>query len=50
MVMNRPDDAVKAFQRILPQIKQQPPLMADYAEALAAAGDLTARAPGSTMH
>jgi len=40
MVMNRPDDAVKAFQRILPQIKQQPPLMADYAEALAAAGDL----------
>lgn len=40
MVMNRPDDAVKAFQRILPQIKQQPQLMADYAEALAAAGDL----------
>ena len=40
MVMNRPDHAVKAFQRILPQIKQQPPLMADYAEALAAAGDL----------
>lgn len=40
MVMNRPDDAVKAFNHILPIIKQEPQLMADYAEALAASGDL----------
>ena len=40
MVMNRPDDAVKAFGHILPLIKQEPQLMADYAEALAATGDL----------
>ncbi|MEN9903011.1 MAG: hypothetical protein RL651_1675 [Pseudomonadota bacterium] len=40
MVMNRPDDAVKAFGHILPLIKQEPQLMADYAEALAASGDL----------
>lgn len=40
MVMNRPEDAVKAFSHIQPEIKKQPPLMADYAEALAAAGDL----------
>lgn len=40
MVMNRPDDAVKAFSHILPIIKQEPQLMADYAEALAASGDL----------
>ncbi len=38
MVMNRPDDAVKAFGHILPLIKQEPQLMADYAEALAALG------------
>ncbi len=40
MVMNRPDDAVKAFGHILPLIRQEPQLMADYAEALAASGDL----------
>lgn len=40
MVLNRPDDAVKSFQHILPLIKQEPQLMADYAEALAASGDL----------
>lgn len=40
MVMNRPDDAVKAFNRIIPEVKKQPQLMADYAEALAASGDL----------
>jgi cytochrome c-type biogenesis protein CcmH len=40
MVMNRPDDAVKAFNHILPIIKQEPQLMADYAEALAASGDI----------
>ena len=40
MVLNRPDDAVKSFNHILPIIKQQPQLMADYAEALAASGDL----------
>lgn len=40
MVMNRPDDAVKAFGHILPLIKQEPQLMADYAEALAASGDI----------
>jgi cytochrome c-type biogenesis protein CcmH len=40
MVLNRPDDAVRSFQHILPLIKQEPQLMADYAEALAASGDL----------
>ena len=40
MVLNRPDDAVKSFNHILPLIQQEPQLMADYAEALAASGDL----------
>ena len=40
MVLNRPDDAVRSFEHILPLIKLEPQLMADYAEALAASGDL----------
>lgn len=40
MVLNRPADAVKAYDHILPQVKQDPQLTAAYAEALAASGDI----------
>lgn len=40
MVLNRPADAVKAYDHILPQVKKDPQLTASYAEALAASGDL----------
>lgn len=40
MVLNRPLDAVKAYDHILPQVKQDPQLTAAYAEALAASGDV----------
>ena len=40
LVMNRPADAVKAYNRILPVIKKNPDLMGDYVEALAGSGDM----------
>lgn len=40
LVMNRPVDAVKAYNRILPEIKKTPELMGDYVEALAGSGDM----------
>ena len=40
MVLNRPADAVKAYDHILSQVKQDPQLTATYAEALAASGDI----------
>mgnify|MGYP000155532227 FL=1 len=40
LVMNRPADAVKAYNRILPEIKKNPDLMGDYVEALAGSGDM----------
>ena len=40
MMLNRPVDAVKAYDHILPEVKQDPQLTAAYAEALAASGDI----------
>lgn len=40
LVMNRPADAVKAYNRILPVVKKNPDLMGDYVEALAGSGDM----------
>lgn len=40
MVMNRPDDAVKAYDHILAEVRKDPQLTAAYAEALAASGDM----------
>lgn len=40
LVMNRPADAVKAYNRILPVIKKNPDLMGDYVEVLAGSGDM----------
>jgi len=40
LVMNRPADAVKAYNRILPVVKKNPDLMGDYVEALAGSGDI----------
>lgn len=40
LVLNRPADAVKAYDHILSQVKQDPQLTAAYAEALAASGDI----------
>ncbi len=40
MILNRPADALKAYDHILPQVKQEPQLTAAYAEALAALGDM----------
>ena len=40
LVLNRPAEAVKAYDHILLQVKQDPQLTAAYAEALAASGDI----------
>lgn len=40
MVLNRPADAVKAYDHILNEVRAEPQLTAAYAEALAASGDL----------
>lgn len=40
LVMNRHADAVKAYDHILAEVKQDPQLTAVYAEALAASGDM----------
>lgn len=40
MVLSRPADAVKAYDHILAEVKQDPQLTAAYAEALAASGDI----------
>jgi cytochrome c-type biogenesis protein CcmH len=40
MVMNRPQEAIKAYDHILPEVKKEPQLTAAYAEALAASGNM----------
>ena len=40
LVLNRPVDAIKAYDHILPEVKTDPQLTAAYAEALAASGDI----------
>ena len=40
MVLNRPADAIKAYDHILTEVKQDAQLTAAYAEALAASGDI----------
>ena len=40
LILNRPQDAINAYDHILPQVKQDPQLTAAYAEALAASGDM----------
>ncbi len=40
LILNRPADAIKAYDHILPQVKQDPQLTAAYVEALAASGDM----------
>ena len=40
LILNRPAEAVKAYDHILTQVKQEPQLTAAYAEALAASGDM----------
>ena len=40
LILNRPADAIKAYDHILNQVKQDPQLTAAYAEALAASGDM----------
>ncbi len=40
LVLNRPADAVKAYDHILAEVKKEPQLTAAYAEALAASGDM----------
>ncbi len=40
LVLNRPAEAIKAYDHILPQVKQDPQLTAAYAEALAGSGKL----------
>ena len=40
MVMNRPQEAIKAYDHILPEVKKEPQLTAAYAEALAASGNI----------
>ena len=40
LVLNRPTDAIKAYDHILPQVKQDPQLTVAYIEALAAAGEM----------
>lgn len=40
MVLNRPQDAIKAYDHILPEVKKDPQLTAAYAEALAASGNM----------
>lgn len=40
MMLNRPVDAVRSYDRILSEVRQDPQLTAAYAEALAASGDI----------
>lgn len=40
LILNRPADAIKAYDHILPEVKKEPQLTAAYAEALAASGDM----------
>ncbi len=40
MVLNRPQEAIKAYDHILPEVKKDPQLTAAYAEALAASGNM----------
>ena len=40
LILNRPTDALKAYDHILAEVKKEPQLTAAYAEALAATGDL----------
>lgn len=40
LILNRPADALKAYDHILSEVKKEPQLTAAYAEALAASGDM----------
>ena len=40
MVLNRPQDAIRAYDHILSDVKKDPQLTAAYAEALAATGNI----------